>query len=65
MRLKCCWPDGEQVNEGVNELNLIAVKLQGEDKKSKRKITTDKTRQDNVLFGVLYNSKYIDFTQII
>ena len=22
MRLKCCWPDGEQANEGVNEMNL-------------------------------------------
>ena len=26
---------------------------------------TDKIRQDNVLFGVLYNPKYIDFIQII
>ena len=40
MRLKCCWPDGEQANEGVNKMNIISVKLQGMDKKSKRKITT-------------------------
>ena len=38
--MKCCWPDGEQANEGVNKMNIIAVKLQGMDKKSKRKITT-------------------------
>ena len=25
----------------------------------------DKTRQDNVLFGVLYSPMYIDFIQII
>ena len=25
----------------------------------------DKTRQDNVLFGVLYSLMYIDFIQII
>ena len=25
----------------------------------------DKTRQDNILFGVLYNRMYIDFIQII
>ena len=40
MRLKLCWPDGEQANEGVNEMNLIAVKVQGMDKKSRQKITT-------------------------
>ena len=39
MRLKCCRPDGEQANKGVNEMSLIAVKLQGMDKKRKRKIT--------------------------
>ena len=35
MRLKCCRPDGEQANKGVNEMSLIAVKLQGMDKKKK------------------------------
>ena len=29
------------------------------------KTRQDKTRQDNVLFGVLYNPMYIDFIQII
>ena len=29
------------------------------------KTRQDKTRQDNVLFGVLYSPMYIDFTQII
>lgn len=33
-------PDGEQANEGVNEINLIAVKAEGMDKKSKLKVTT-------------------------
>ena len=29
------------------------------------KLRQDKTRQDNVLFGVLYSPMYIDFIQII
>ena len=28
------------------------------------KVRQDKTRQDNVLFGVLYSPMYIDFIQI-
>ena len=28
-------------------------------------VNVDKTRQDNVLFGVLYSPMYIDFIQII
>ena len=36
MRLKCCWPDGEQANEGVNEMNLN----KGWTQKIKRKIMT-------------------------
>ena len=38
---------------GLNTLNYIHV------------MHLDKTRQDNVLFGVLYSPMYIDFIQII
>ena len=38
MRLKCCWPAGEQVNEDANEMNLIVVTLLGADKKGNGKL---------------------------
>ena len=38
-------------------LNIFYYKLD--------KTRQDKTRQDNVLFGVLYSPMYIDFIQII
>ena len=33
--------------------------------KERSDVSEHKTRQDNVLFGVLYSPMYIDFTQII
>ena len=51
------------VNIAYKALNiLLYVWITGE---YIQKCCIDKTRQDNVLFGVLYSPKYIDFNQII